>query len=113
MSGKPWDGIADSILDTIKGRAKDFLEQNVAAKDMLTDRARALAQLVFEYKIATDAGVKAGILHEIEVVRQTIENELSALALNGKAESIAAFKEIVGTALGAVVKYLPAILSAI
>jgi len=109
----PWDGIAESILGTIKGRAKEFLDENKEAKDLLVDRAQALAKLAFQYKTETDEEKKIDLLAEIEIVKQTIENELSALALNGKAASIATFKEIVGTALGALVKYLPAILGAI
>lgn len=108
-----WKALGNSIFDTIKARASKFLDENAAAKDLLADRAQAFAQIAFEYKVATDSTKKGELLHEMEIVKQTIENELSALALVGKAESISTFKEIVGTALGAVVKYLPAILSAI
>lgn len=110
---EPWDGIAESIYGTIKVRANKFLEENEAAKDLIVDRTKALAKLAWEYKLEGNDLERDEILHEMTVVKQTIENELSALALVGKAESVSTFKEIVSTALGAVIKYLPAILSAI
>lgn len=106
-----WKALADSILDTIKGRAKKFLDDNQEAKDILTERTKALAKLAWQYKRESDEAKRAEILTEMGIVKQTIENEISALALVGKAESISAFKEVVGTALGAVVKYIPIILS--
>jgi acyl-CoA reductase-like NAD-dependent aldehyde dehydrogenase len=108
-----WKSLAASIIDTIKVRANKVLEENAAAKDMLIERAQALAKLAFQYKFESDSAKREEILHEMALVKQTIENELSALALVGKAESISTFKEVVGTALGAVIKYLPAILGAI
>lgn len=110
---EPWDALATSIIDTIKVRASKFLDENAAAKDLIVDRAKVLAKLAWEYKLEGDEPEREEILHEMSVVKQTIENELSAMALVGKAESISTFKEIVGTALGAVLKYLPAILAAI
>lgn len=108
-----WKEIANSILGTIKERGAAVLEENKPALAFLEDRAEALAKLAWEYKFEDDAAKKAAIMTELEIVKQTIENELSALALVGKAESIATFKDIVSTAISGLVKYLPVILSAI
>jgi hypothetical protein len=108
-----WKDIADSILDTVKVRAKKFLEENEAAKDLLTNRVQVLAKLMWQYKVESEEAKRDEILHEMALVKQTIENELSALALVGKAESISTFKEVVGTVFSLTIKYLPAILAAI
>lgn len=105
----PWEDLAQSILGTIRERAKDFLSQNDQAKQLVEERAVELAKLLVEYGAETDEVVRKDILNEIAIVRQTIENELSAVALNGKTESIATFKEIVGSVFSTVVKVLPVI----
>lgn len=106
-----WSNLADSILDTIKDRANDFLEANQPAKELLQDRAEELAKLSVEYVKETDDAKRAAIVTEMNIVKQTVVNELGALALNGQTASIAAFKDVVNTALGALIKYIPAILA--
>lgn len=108
-----WETLADSILATVKSRAKEFLDENAEAKDFIAERAKSFAKLAIEYRLETDEANKKDILHEMELDQQAVENELSALALNGKEASKAAFKEIVGTAFGALIKYLPAVLGAL
>jgi cbb3-type cytochrome oxidase cytochrome c subunit len=107
---KDWKDIADSILETIKTRAKEFLDENSEAKDFIAERAQSLAKLTVEYKQESIESRRKDILHEMNLELQSIENTLSTMALKGKEESKAIFKEIVGTALGALIKYLPAIL---
>lgn len=106
-----WQAIADSILATIKDEAKDFLDQNKAVKDLLEDRAKRIAQLGLDYIKETDPAKKIELEVDMDIVKQTIVNEVSAIALNGQTASIAAFKATVATALGALVKYLPIILA--
>lgn len=110
---EPWKEIADSIIETVKGKSEEFLRQNAAAKDFIEDRGRRLAKLVYQYKTAGDDAAKQEAHRSLNIVRQTIENELSALALAGQEEAKRTFKEIVSTAFGVVVKAAPAILSAI
>lgn len=106
-----WKAIADSILATVKEQAKDFLDQNQDVKALLEDRAKRLAELSLSYIHETDPAVRVQIQVSMDIVQQTIVNEVSALALNGQTASIAAFKATVATALGALVKYLPVILA--
>lgn len=108
-----WKAVADSILETIKGRGKKFLDENTAARELLTDRAQVLGKLIWKYKLESEEVKRMEIMAEVAIVKQTVENELSALALIGKVESIAAFKDVVGTAFSAIIKYLPVILAAI
>ena len=109
----PWDGIADSLLGTIKDRAKKFWDEQSAAKDLIADRTKELAKLIWQYKTESDEAKKSEIHDEMRIVQQTIENELSAVALVGAAESKALFKEMVGSAVSMIVKALPVILAAI
>ncbi len=109
----PWKDIADSVLATIKDRASDFLDANKPAKDFIEDRVQTLAKYTFEYVKESDEPTRKAIMTEMVIVKQTIENELSALALNGQTASIQAFKDVVGTALGALIKYAPVLLAAI
>ena len=110
---EPWEPLRDSIVATIKERAKEFLDDNAEAKEFLADRAEDAARLAVAYKLETDEANKKSLLHELELVRQTVENEVSALALTGKEASKSLFKEIVNTAFGALVKYLPTVLAAL
>ncbi len=108
----PWDALADTIVDTVKDRTSDFLKNNAAAEEFLKERAKALAKAVYEYKTAPD-GEKAAAKHEMNIIRQTIENKLAAIALNGQTEAKSVFREILNTAFNAVVKMAPALLSMI
>ncbi len=109
----PWKELADTVLATIRDHTADFLENNQAAKDIIEERAKKLAEYSMEYVTAANETERTAIMVEMEIVKQTIVNELAAAALNGQTASIATFKEVVNTALTALLKYLPVILSAI
>ncbi|MGH7260561.1 MAG: hypothetical protein ACREI9_07740 [Nitrospiraceae bacterium] len=104
-------GLAAQILETIKIGGKEFLDQNKEAKDLLIDRAETLARLTLKYKFESDTTVRNDLLDEMKIVQQTISNELSAVALAGQAASRDLFMKIVDTAFGALIKYVPVILS--
>jgi hypothetical protein len=108
-----WEDIRDSILSTIEGRAKDFLKDNAAAKDRLRERAERLAKLAFRYATISDEAARKTISDDMVVVRQTMENEIAALALSGSNEAKNVFKQIAGTAFDMVIKALPAIIGAL
>jgi hypothetical protein len=105
----PWDEMADSIIATVEERAKGFLDQNEPARKIVTERAKRLAELGFHYQTSGDETH----LTDMKIVRQTVENELAALALAGQSAAKDTFMEIVRTAFGLFAKALPAILAAI
>lgn len=109
----PWDALADSVVSTIKDRAKKVWDDNANARDLITEAAKDLAKLTWQYKLEADPDKQKEILHEMEFSKQAIENELSALALVATAEAKALFKEIVNTALNVLVTVLPKILAAV
>lgn len=108
-----WDGMADSILATLEERAKDFLDKNAPVRQIVTERAKRLAELAFHYQTASDETVKDGYLTDMRIVRQTVENELIALALAGQDAAKGTFMEVVKTAFGLFVRALPAIVAAL
>ena len=107
---EPWEALADTIIDTVKERTADFLEDNAAAKEFLEERGKALAKAVWEYKMAPN-DKKAEAKHEMDIIQQTIENKLAAIALHGQTETKNTFKEILNTAFNVVIKIAPALLS--
>lgn len=108
----PWDALADSIIGTVRESTSDFLEDNVAAKEFLEERAKALAKAIYEYKMAPSEG-KAAAQHEMNIIRQTIENKLAAIALHGLEESKSVFKKILNAVFSAFVKAAPVLLAMI
>lgn len=108
----PWDEMADSIVQTLEERAKDFLDQNAPVRKIVTERARRLAELAFYYQ-TSEGNVKEGYLTDMKIVRQTVENELAALALAGQEAAKGTFMEVVRTAFGLFVRALPAIIAAL
>ncbi len=109
----PWDGLAESLVTTIKTRAKKVWEDNAAARTLIEDAAKDLAKLTWQYKLETDPAKQQEIQHEMEFAKQAIENELDALAIIATVEAKALFKEIVNTALNVLVTVLPKVLAAV
>jgi hypothetical protein len=102
--------LGSQLFAEIESGGKDFLAQNTAAKDLLIDRTEELAKLTLQYKFEGDADAKADLLNEMKIVQQTIQNELSALALAGQAAAKDLFMKVVNTAVAALIKFVPMLL---
>jgi len=107
------DDLKKSIIDAVEARAKDFLETHADAKAFLYDRAKRLAELGFDYTLVDTDDEKERIKEKMAVVQQTIENELSAIAVDASIEAKSTFKLILETALDVFIKALPAIVAAL
>ena len=107
-----FEDLKKSIVDVVESRAKDFLKENADAKVFLVERAERLAKIAFEYATAPD-DKKDALKADMEVVRQSIENEISSVAVAASKSSRELFKAILGTALDVLVKALPTIIAAI
>jgi hypothetical protein len=105
-------GLADSIVETVRARAGKFLDDHQDAKDFILERAKRVAALVGDYALAEDAD-RPGIREQLEVVRQSVENELSSVAVDAAIESRLTFSSIVNSVLGFAAKALPSILGAL
>jgi hypothetical protein len=106
-------GLARSILDSVKSGAGKFLEDHKDAQAFVVDRAKRLAQLTFDLAVAGDGAAKAQIREQIGVVEQSIQNELSAVAVDASVASRAQFDAAVRSVFAFAAKALPLVLGAI
>jgi hypothetical protein len=103
--------LKDAVLVPVKAGAKEFLDANADARAFLEDRVKRLAELGVDY-VKPDADHDAVKL-QMEVVQQSIRNELSKVALGASMESRATFGKILDTAVGVLIKALPVIIAAL
>ncbi len=83
------------------------------ARDFVADRAKRLAELAWEYKTASDTATKEQKKQSMNMVQQTIDNELTAVALHGEAAAKDSFKKVLNTVTKTFVKVIPTLLSLI
>lgn len=107
------DDLRKVIIDAVEARAKDFLDKHQDAKEFLYDRAKRLAELGFDYTLVDNDDEKKYLREKMALVQQTIENEISAVAVDASVEAKSTFKAILQTALDVFIRALPAILAAL
>jgi hypothetical protein len=106
--------LKNAVLVPVTERAGKFLDDNKDAKEFLEERATRLAELGVDLaKAIGDETASRQVVEQIEVVKQTIQNQLSTIAVKASLESKDLFGKILGTAVDVIVKALPAILAAI
>lgn len=108
-----WEPIRDSILAVIEARASDFLRDNVHLKDILKERSERLAKLAFRYATIDDPAVRKELADDMAVVKNTMELEIDAAAVNASASAKGLFKQIASVAFEMLMKSLPGILGAL
>lgn len=104
-----WETIRDGLLAAVEGRAKGFLDANKGAKAILTERASRLAKLSALYVVANADG-RAVLQADLDIVRQSLENDLAALAVNASAEAHATFTNLAGAVFDGIIRSLPGII---
>lgn len=109
----PWEDLAESVVEAVKARAKEFLEKNADAAQFLSERARRLAKVAFDYARAKDDVERAKLKADLETVRQTIENEVATVAVKASKASREMFAKVLGAAMDVLVKALPVVIAAI
>lgn len=105
--------IKNGIVETVKGRARKFVEDNADAREFLEDRAKDIARLVVILSKAGDEQEEEAIKHELSIARQAAENEVAGLAAAAEAEARETFREVLGTVFEFAEKALPAIIAAL
>lgn len=107
------EALAGTIKDLIVGRAKKYLNAQIAArKEFLEERTKRLAELtVYLAKATTDAD-RDGIRMQMETVSDTIINELVAAAVDASVEARAVFRDAVSAVTDFALKALPWIMKA-
>lgn len=108
------EALAESLKDILKGRLDTYLSSEKDKKEFLEERTRRLAQLTLELARAfSDTGKQEEIRKQMEVVQDTIENELFAVAVDISAEFRASVKDVLSTILDYAIKVLPKLLPAL
>lgn len=105
--------IKDSIVTTVRAHGKTFIDSNASVPAFLEERAVRSSTLIANRAFEADVIMREQIDVDIRVVIQTIENSLSTVAVNASAESRAMFSKILGSAIEALWKAVPAIISAL
>lgn len=105
--------LKESIIEVVRSRAKEFLRENAEAEKFLEDRAERLARLSLEYALAADEVARANIRADMEIVRQSMENELASLVLAASGKSRDLFRQVLGTVADVLVKALPHLIAAL
>jgi hypothetical protein len=106
MPDNKWEGFRDSIVSTVRGRVSDFLKKNADAERFVLERSERFARLYAEYLVTKNEGLK----NSMAIVQQSIENEISAVAVNASTETRNIFQAILGTAIDSLFRALPALL---
>lgn len=105
--------LGKSIIDGAEARARQFLDDNAGSREFVTERARRYGELAGDYFKATDTAASDHALEQMGVVQQSVENEISAVAVHASIASIEEFKKIMGSILDTAKAVLPIILSLI
>jgi hypothetical protein len=102
--------LAEKIVGIVKDRTGGFIEANADAKAFLQERAERLARLLLRLGRA-DASEVEGIRRDIAFVQQSVENELSTVAIHAAMEARSVFRDVLMTVFDFGVKALPMLLS--
>jgi hypothetical protein len=107
------EAIKDALFGVIKTYGQDFLDRHADAEAFVKERSERLAKLAFLYATNEDSMIREGITSSMNIVRQSIENELSGVALDASAEAKAAFARVLGVAFDTVIKLTPLVVKAV
>jgi len=107
------EALAGGLKDLLKGRLDRFLDSNKDKKEFLEERTKRLAELTVELARAKTDEERAFIAGRMDTVKDTIENELYAAAVNVSAEFRAASGDVLGTVVDWGLKIAPGLLKAL
>ncbi len=107
------EAFASGLKGLIKGRLDRFLDSNREKKEFLEERARRLAELTVEFTKAKSDAERAEISERIDTVKDTIQNELYAAAVDVSTEFRSAVNDVLGTAIDWGLKVGPIFLKAL
>jgi hypothetical protein len=107
------DDLKDAVVAPVTAAAQKLLADNKDAAEFLQDRAKRVAELGVDYIKAGDDAAREAVMLQLQVVQQSIQNEISQVAVNASVESRATFKNVMGVALNVLLKALPVIVAAL
>lgn len=104
----PWRDLRDKIIEAVKSRVGDFVDEHEEISKLLTDRAERLASLTWELtRYTKESGQYEKTQRSMKVVAQTIENEVAALEIEAAAETTALFGSILRTVADVLMGVVP------
>lgn len=106
------DKLGASLKDLITGRLRGFLNANADKKEFIEERTKRLAELTIEMAKATTDAERESLRNLMDTVADTIESELTAVAVLVSAEFRASATAVLQTVLEYAQKALPIILAA-
>jgi len=110
MADPMLEALAGSMKDLLRGRLDHFLSSQRDKKEFLEERTRRLAELTVDLATAQDDDARAAIRRQMQVVSDTIVNELHAAAVDISVEFRSSVNAVLGTALDYGIKVLPVLL---
>ena len=111
--GKIIDDLKNSVVGPVTDAAKQLLADNKDAAQFLEDRAKRVAELGVDYLKAEDDASRQAVMLQLQVVQQSIQNELAQVAVNAAIEARATFQRVMEVAISVLIKALPVILAAV
>jgi hypothetical protein len=110
MADPTLEALAGSMKDLLRGRLDQFLSGQKDKKEFLEERTRRLAELTIDLATAKDDDTRAEVRRQMEVVSDTITNELHAAAVDISTEFRSSVKDVLGPVLDYGLKVLPVVL---
>ncbi len=108
------EALAASLKDLLKGRLDSYLSSRKDQKEFLEERSKRLAELTVQLaKAFADPAEQARIKLQMEVVADTIMNELHAAAVDVSTEFRQTVTSVLGTVLEYALKVLPKLIPAL
>lgn len=108
------EALAASFKDLLKGRLDSYLSARKDQREFLEERSKRLAELTLQLARAfADPAKQAQIKLQIEVVSDTILNELHAAAVDVSTEFRQTVSSVLGTTLDFALKVIPKLLPAL
>ena len=107
------NALKEAVVGAVETGAAGFLEDHADAKAFLVDRAKRAGELGEEYVLAKDDAGRARAIELLEVVRQSVANELSHIAVDASASARAMFGNVLSGALQVLKAVLPVLVSAL
>lgn len=107
------DDLKNAVVGPVTDAAKKLVTDNKDAALFLEERAKRIAELGGDYIKAQDDAGRDAAMEQIEVVRQSIQNEIANVAVSASVEARATFKSVMGVALDVLIKALPIIVAAL
>jgi len=104
--------LKEGVVSTVREHVGKFLDENADAKVFLEDRAKRLAELaVALVKVGANEMARKAVMYDISIVRQSMANEISAVAVAASKASRETFRAVLGTAADILVKVAPKLLA--